>query len=265
MSISLASISRGKARRAPRIILLGTDKVGKSSFAGQAPNPIFIPVIREEGIDEIDTSKFPTAKNFDEVIECLSSLCAGEHDHKTVVIDSASALEPLVWDKTCVENGGVQSIEKVGGGFGKGYIEALKYWRELQSALDYLRDERDMACILIGHVKVKVFNDPLADPYDQYQFDLQERAANMFYRWADAILFANHKTFTKQSASGEQKRGKGNDFEAKAKVTHGVGGETRSLYTEKRPAHPGGNRYGLPYELPFNYAAFADALAGKAA
>jgi hypothetical protein len=253
MAINLASISKGKARRAPRIVLLGVEKVGKSTFASQAPGPVFIPVKGEQGLDELDCSKFPVAGSFGDVLECLTSLATEEHGFRTVVIDSASTLEPLVWEKTCQDNGGAASIERVGGGYGKGYVEALKQWRELQAALDYLRDERDMGVVLIGHVKVKTFNDPLVDPYDQYQFDIQDKAANLWYRWADSILFANFKTFTKTVA--ESMAGK--------KTVHAVAASQKPepvLYTQKRPAHPGGGRVTLPYELPLNWPAFEAAL-----
>lgn len=254
MAISLSSISKGKAKLAPRILLLGVEKIGKSTWASQAPSPIFIPIIREQGLDQIDCAKFPPAGSYAAVKESLASLCNEEHDYKTVVIDSASTLEPLIWDQTCADNGAAASIEKVNGGYGKGYIEALQYWRELQTALDYLRESKGMGVILVGHVKVKTFNDPLADPYDQYQFDLQDKAANLFYRWADAILFANFKVFSKQVAAG------GGD----KKTTHATDIPGRYLFTEKRPGHPGGNRYGLPYELQFEYAAFADAMSKAA-
>lgn len=248
MSISLSSISRGKARRSPRVVLLGVEKIGKSTFAAQAPGAVFIPIRGEEGVDELDVPKFPVVGSFAELMETLQALAVDAHDFRTVVIDSASTLEPLIWDQTCRDNN-APSIEKVGGGFGKGYIEALKYWREVQAALDYLRDAKGMGCVIVGHVKVKTFNDPLTDPYDQYQFDVQERAANLWYRWADAILFANRKTFAKTvKQTGDNK------------TVHATGTDDRYLYTDKRPAHPGGTRYGLPYEMKFRWADFEAAV-----
>jgi hypothetical protein len=254
MALSLESISKGKARKAPRIVLLGVEKVGKSTFASQSESPIFIPMKGEQGIDEIDCAKFPPAQSYDDVLESIGVLYREDHDYKTAVIDSSSAFEPLVWDKVCKAEGAA-SIEKVGGGYGKGYTETLKYWRELMDGLDALRDERGMGCILIGHVKAKEFNDPEADPYTTYWFDINEKAANALYRWADAIFFAAFKKAIVQKT----------DAGFNKKTARATGTGQRVLYTEKRPAHPGGNRYSLPYELPLNWQSFSEALNGSSA
>lgn len=251
MAISLQSISTGKARKAPRIVLLGVEKVGKSTFGAGADSPVFLPMKGEQGIDELDCAKFPPAQSFDDVIDALRVLYEEKHDYKTVVMDSSSAAEPLIWDKVCRSvSPAVESIEKVGGGYGKGYIEALRYWREIMDGLDALRDERGMSSIIIGHVKAKEFNDPEADPYTTYTFDVNDRAANAMYRWADAILFAGFKkAIVQKHDAGFNKR-----------TARATGTGQRVLLTEKRPAHPGGNRYGLPYELPLDFAKFAEAL-----
>jgi len=259
MAFNLASVSCGTRLRAPRIVLLGVEKIGKSTFAAGFDSPIFIPVRGEEGIDDLAVPQFPASCTYGDVLQCFTSLYSEQHSHQTVVIDSASALEPLVWADTCLKNDNAKSIEKVGGGYGKGYTEALSSWRTITEALDALRSERNMASIIIGHVKVKRFDDPAGDSYDQYQFDVHDKAANLLYRWADVILFANTKVVVRKEDVGfNKKHARGID------ATDGA----RFLYTQKRPAHPGGGRgaYGrLPYELPLDYAAFTAAVAAVAA
>ncbi len=254
MAYSLTQIEKGVQQRAPRMALLGVAKVGKSTFAAGANSPIFLPVKGEEGIDALDVARFPTANTFTDVIGCLGALLHEEHQYQTVVIDSSSALEPLIWADVC-QSAGVESIEKVGGGYGKGYTEALTQWRLLTDWLDALRAQKGMASILIGHVKVRPFNDPTQDSYDTYTWDINDKASAMLIRWADSILFANGKaTVTKED------RGFG---KTKARAIDTAAGD-RFLYTQKRPAHPGGGRgvYGhLPYELPLNWQAFQDAVA----
>jgi hypothetical protein len=265
MAISLASLSKGVQLRAPRVLLLGVEKIGKTTFAcgshfedGQLVetglnNPVVIATRGEEGADALDVPVFPPANSFVDVLDAIGALYEEDHEYKTLVIDSASALEPLIWDAIC-EKYTVDSIEKVGGGYGKGYIEAAAAFRGMLNGLDALRAEKNMASIIIGHVKVKRFDDPAGESYDQYQFDVNERTANLLFRWVDLILFANTKVVVKKEDQGfgkEKKRG--------VDVTGGQ----RFLYTQKRPAHPGGGRgfYGqLPYELPLDYRAFEDAV-----
>jgi len=256
MAYSLKQIQKGVQHRAPRIITLGVEKVGKSTFAAGAPNPIFLPVKGEEGIDALDVASFPPAGTFADVIGYLGALLNEEHEHQTVVIDSSSALEPLIWEEVC-RAANVDSIEKVGGGYGKGYIEAVPQWRLLTDWLDALRAQKNMASVLIGHVRVKAFNDPTQDSYDTYMWDVNDKASAMLIRWADSILFANGKTTVKKEDQGFGK--------AKARAIDTAAGE-RFLYTQKRPAHPGGGRgvYGhLPYELPLTWQAFQDAVAAQ--
>ncbi|WP_309382051.1 ATP-binding protein [Cerasicoccus frondis] len=269
MAVSLKNITKGATIRAPRIIILGVEKIGKTTFAcgsrfenGQIAEtginaPIVIPTKGEEGADSLDVASFPTMMNYNSVMEAIGSLYTEEHEYRTAVLDSASALEPLIWDAVCSANN-VNGIEDVGGGYGKGYTEALGLWRQLLEGLDALRAAKNMASVIIGHVKVKRFDDPAGDSYDQYTFDINDKAANLLFRWADVILFCNTKVVVKKEDKGfGQKKAQGIDLT----------GGARFLFTQKRPAHPGGGRgaYGqLPYELPLDWAEFEQAVASVA-
>lgn len=245
----LDSIKKGAVNLPPRIILLGVPKVGKSTFASQAPDAIVIPVKGEEGMDDLDVSKFPTVNTFDELMQALGTLCTQEHSFKNLVIDSTSALEKLIWAKVC-EVKGWSSIEDPG--FGKGYAEVDVYWQKLTDTLDWLRSNKGMASIMIGHVLVKPFKDPESESYDTYQFDIHKNASAMLQRWCDSTLFANRKAVVKKDDAG---------FNKKEKTA--IGGDTPYLFTQARPAHPGGGRgvYGrLPYQLDLHWEAFMAAV-----
>ena len=255
MGFDLNNIKKGVEHKAPRIVLLGVEKIGKSTFAAGAESAIFLPIKGEEGVDDLDVAKFPRDETFDDVLEAVTTLIRDEHEYKTFVIDSASALEPVIWAKLCEESN-CDSIEKVGGGYGKGYIEAANKWRSLMDGLDRLRS-KGISVILIGHVKVKRFDDPLGASFDQYQFDLHEKVHLALQRWADSILFANSETIVKTEDVGFNKEKKtGKDLTG-----------ARWLFTQKRPGHPGGGRgvYGrLPYKLPLDWAAFTSAASEAA-
>jgi hypothetical protein len=265
--ITLDSLSKGQQTRAPRMVILGVEKIGKTSFACGCHfddtgalaatglnSPVVIPCRGEEGTDSLDVTTFPTAQTADEVLESIGALYDNEHDFRTVVVDSASALEPLVWQATCRAHN-VKNIEEVGGGYGKGYIQALSQWSDILAGLDALRNEKNMASIFIGHVKVKRFDDPGGDSYDTYAFDINEKAANLIFRWADVILFANTKVQIRKEDLG---------FKKEKKRGIDTSGGQRFVFTQKRPAHPGGGRgvYGrLPYELPLDWKTFEETLA----
>lgn len=253
MSFNLKSITREKIIKPPRMIVLGTEKVGKTSFVSGADNVVMIPIGLEKGIDAIEVAKFPTVERYEDLEEALKTLAEEEHDFEHVGLDSASALEPIIWEKVCRE-AGVKSIEQVGGGYGKGYLEALYYWQQVMDMLDYLRDERNMGSCIIGHVKVKRFDDPERQSYDTYAFDINEKISAALYRWSDCIGFANIGVDIAEEVQGFNKK--------KTKAIH-VDSGNRFLYTQKTPAHPGGGRgvFGrLPEAIDLSWQAFKDAV-----
>ena len=85
----------------------------------EAPKPIFIQT--EDGLGEIDCHKFPLARSLGDVDSALSELLVEPHDYQTVILDSLDWLERMIWDVLC-QHYGVSSIEKVDGGYGKGYV-----------------------------------------------------------------------------------------------------------------------------------------------
>jgi hypothetical protein len=220
--------------------LLGTEKIGKSTLAAGADRPIFLPIKGEEGIDEIPVRQFPTCNTFYDVWSALEVL-RGSDDCGTGVMDSMSAFEPLIHEAQC-QHYDAECIEKVMGGFGKGHTDAVNWVRRVTDFIDILRAEKNMAFILIGHVEVATFNDPAGPSYEHYTFDIHRKVRNHLYRWADLILFMNTKVSVDVQSVFGKDQGKAKDFND----------GDRFIYTQKRPAHPGGGRgaFGnLPYEI----------------
>ena len=160
----LDNIQTGKENKPPRIMIYGSEGVGKSTFGASAPNAVFIQT--EDGLSEIDCKKFPLAHTLAEVASELTALRDEQHDFRTVVIDSVDWLERIIFDEVCREFG-VRSIEKADGGYGRGYVHALTHWRKILNILQELRDKRGMMIILVAHAKVERFEDPENAAYDR--------------------------------------------------------------------------------------------------
>lgn len=244
MAFDLSSITRGKRLRAPKVVVYGPPKVGKSTFAASAPGSIGI--ITEEGIDAIDCAAFPKCATFDDVMTCLASLYTEKHEFQTVFVDSLDWLEPLILAAVAKEHK-VANVEDIP--YGKGYGYAEDKWRAFFAGLDALRNDKGMIVVCIAHEQVsKVRNPALAEDYDAYSLKLNKRATKIVEEWADVIGFAAHKVLTRTVTGGF------NQKETKAVST----GE-RVLYLNANPAYVAGNRYGIP-DVPLNWQAFSTAL-----
>jgi len=249
----LKQVHKGKRHAPPRFLIYGTEGIGKSSTAAQAPRPIFIQT--EDGLDQIDCESFPLAKAFGDVMAALSELYAEGHEYQTVVIDSLDWLERLIWDDVCREYG-VKSIEKADGGYAKGYTHALRQWREVLAGLEALRNRRGMAVILIAHCKVEKFEDPESAAYDRYSPRLHKHAAALVTEWCDAVLFATRKFRTKTEDAGFGRS-------RSIAVSIGTDGGERILRCVGSPACVAKNRFSLPAELPLSWQALMAELGKK--
>tara|TARA_R110002020_G_scaffold44181_1_gene127714 strand:- start:27473 stop:28240 length:768 start_codon:yes stop_codon:yes gene_type:complete len=243
MAFDLSSVSKSTGIGAPRILVYGTAGVGKTTFAAQAPNPVFIQT--EDGAGTLEINSFPVVSTFEEFMQCLAALY-NEHHYDSVVVDSLDHLEPLIWKRVCADNS-VENIEKLG--YGKGYVMALDYWREAMAALNGLRDQKSMAIILIAHHQIRKHSDPELEQIDRYEIKLHQKASGLVQESVDAVLFAKHKVSTKT-----EQLGFGNTR------TRGISTGQRVLATIETPAFLAKNRYGMPAEIPLSWADFMQAI-----
>lgn len=231
----LNKITKGIVTVPHFVVIYGDSKVGKTTFASKAPDPIFL--CTEDGTNNLDVARLPKPTDFDSVLAMLDELTTEKHQYKTFILDSLDHLEPLIWQKVCKELK-INSIEEAG--FGKGYVNAGEKWVLLFSKLKKLKEK--MHVVLICHSNIKSFNDPsLASAYDRHELKLRKEATALTKENADAILFATFKSTVGTTKDGKSK---------------GLSDGSRVMFTEYRAHHDGGNRFGLPYEMPIDWNEF---------
>ena len=243
------NIKKGKQRLAPRLLIYGQEKIGKSTFAANAPRPIILDI--EKGLGEIDCERVE-CETYQDVYESLDWLASNEHPYETVVIDSADWLEKRLWDGVSAAHK-VKSIELVLGGYGKGFTVAVDWWRPLLSILDTLR-LKGIGSIFLAHCEVKKFEDPESPPYDQFGPRLHKYARALLTEWADAVMFATRKIRVQTEEGGF-----GKSRSTAVPVGREEGGD-RILRTVGGPACIAGNRYGLPDEIKLDWNEFVKHL-----
>ena len=242
MAFNLKNIQKNTAMAAPRIMLYGVEGIGKTTFAAQAPNPIFI--CTEDGLGSLQVDHFPLATKASQVLDAIGSLVSEQHDFGTVVLDSVDWLDNLIWSDVEATHDAKDLA------YGKGAMIVAERWREVLAGLNALRNDKGMVVILIAHCQIKRFDSPEVEPYDRYQPKLQERSNAILREWVDAVLFANYKTIVKKDDVGFNKTS-----------NRGISTGERLLYTSERPAYMAKNRYGLPESLPMSWEAFSKAIA----
>jgi hypothetical protein len=239
---NLKSIKKNTALAAPRIFLYGVEGIGKTTFASQAPKPIFI--CTEDGLGSLQVDHFPLATKASEVLDAIGSLVTEPHDFGTVVLDSVDWLDNLIWAEVEATHDAKDLA------YGKGAMIVADKWRQVLAGLNTLRNDKGMVVILIAHTQIKRFDSPEVEPFDRYQPKLQERSNAILREWADAVLFANYKTLIKKDDVGFNKTS-----------NRGISTGERLLYTSERPAYMAKNRYSLPDSIPMSWESFAQAIA----
>lgn len=235
-------IKKGIIKKPHLVLIYAGDGVGKSTFAAQFPNPVFLG--SEDGTNNLDVARFPALNDWQQVTQAVTELLTEKHDYKTLVIDSLDWLEPVLYKAICARHN-VKSIELAAGGYGKGFGEAVNVWISLKDQLNELRDKKGMNIVLIAHAEIVKFNDPdVAAEYDRYQLKLYKKAGAMFREWVDHVLFANFEIYSKKDGNR----------------TRAFGDSSRVIYTERRPGFDAKNRVGLPFQLPLSYDDFAAAV-----
>lgn len=241
----LSEVKKGKIQKPHLVLIYGQPGTGKSTFAAGFPNPIFLGT--EDGTSHLDVARFPEMKSFDHVRKAFKELLTEKHEYETLAIDSIDWLEPLLNQAVCALDGS-DSIDKAQGGYGKGHMMAVKFWRDIISDLMQLREQRKMNLVLVGHSEIKAFNDPtLAQPYDRIQLKINPKSAALLTEWVDFVGFATYETFLKTNKDD--------------KKTRALGEGVRVLHTEYRAGFVAKNRLGLPPTLPLSFEAFATAAA----
>lgn len=234
-------IVRGRKIQPRRVLLYGTHGIGKSSWAAQAPDVLFLNL--EDGLNDIDAAKTEHLTSLDLVVEALTWLASQKHDFKWLAVDTVDWLEALIHHEVA-SKAGKPTIGDIA--FGGGYKTAQAYWDKLLTQLDWLRTETGMGIILLAHAAIKKFADPMSDSYDRYQPALHETAAATLQEWCDEVFFATYRVITRTEDEG---------FGRKRAIAGGSG--ERLIRCTETPAALAKNRLTMPDTIDFNWAAYA--------
>jgi len=226
---------------APKLVLAAVEGFGKTTFGAWAPSPFILMARGETGYDTLLSAgrvpQVPAAlsESWSETLEWVESLIADPQGVKTMVLDAYTGFERLCHEHVCVRDFGGNWGEHGFNGFKRGIDNALSDWIGLLNRLSKLNETHGVSIVLLSHVKVTTFKNPMGMDYSQFSPDGNDKTWAATARWADVMLFGNYLTIV--------------DGKANQKAGKGIGGTDRMLYTERRDSFVAKNRYGLPPEL----------------
>lgn len=232
----LSTVTTGRKLKPLAIMLHAPHGIGKSTFATEAPNPIFI---GSEENDELDVARLPKVVTWNDLVGQLQALRDETHGYKTLVIDTLDALEQVAETTILSEkiNAG-KTMATAFGGYGKAYEKMANMFLQIRdNFLIPLRDQKGMNVVILAHSKKVKHEDPMTNTsYDHFETAIDKRVKPIFEDWVSAILFANYYLVKAENNSGKE---------------YAEGDGLRMIYTEERPSHVAKNRFDMPYEIEF--------------
>ena len=227
-------ISKGKVPSAVRLTAYGPEGIGKSTFASHFPEPLFIDT--EGGTKQLDVSRFPTPETWHDLLEEIDAVIEEPETCRTLVIDTIDRAEVLLIN-TLLQEGSVDSIEKYGGGYGKGYTALQEHFlKDFLNRLDRLI-AKGVNVVLVAHAQMRKFESPDDQPYDRWELKVSKKVAPLVKEWSDILLFMNY------SITVVEENGK-----SKAK-----GRAKRMMHANHHPTYDAKNRYNLPDDMPLDF------------
>lgn len=230
MSI-LAKISK-PADRPIIATILGDSGLGKTSLAASFPKPLFIRA--EDGLQAIPEERRPDAlpvlSDVDDLWNQLQALITEEHDYKTVVIDSVTALERLFIQHVIDSDPKKpRSINQALGGYGAGLAAVATLHQRVRKAAGILNERKGMHVVFIAHAETETVELPDSDPYTRYSLRLGKKSIAPYVDDSDIVGFIRLRTFT--MGDGERKKA--------------ISDGTRELVCYATAANVSKNRYGI--------------------
>ena len=177
MSNFLAQTAISSVQPGARIVIAGVEGVGKTSITIGAPKPYLIPL--EIGFIPNNPPKSPMLKSFDDVLAILDEIIAaaqkGKFPHRSLIFDSATALERLIHDKVVrldphysPGNKKTVTMDSALGGYGKAYEHSNSLFAQFLEKCDLLVEHGGLNVILTCHVFADKVIDPSAGEYNTW-------------------------------------------------------------------------------------------------
>ena len=232
----MLNIQTGRLLRPQKIVIYGSEGIGKTSLAAQCPDPLFIDT--EGGSAHLDVRRTQKPETWEELMTMVKEVAMTPDLCKTLVIDTADWAETLCTEFICrkYSQPGIESF-----GYGKGYSYlAEEFTRLLKFCNEVMMSGKNV--VITAHAKMR--KQELPDEqgaFDRWELKLSKQTAPLLKEWGDALLFLNFETYVV----------------ATEKNTHKAQGGKRVIYTTHHPCWDAKNRHCLPEKMELGFESIA--------
>ena len=232
----LASIAKPQDR-AVIATIIGDAGLGKTSLAATFPKPIFI--CAEDGLQAIPAAQrpdaFPVLDSVDALWDQIKALIQEDHEYKTLVIDSVTALERLFIQHVIDSDPKKpKSINQAMGGYGAGLATVATMHQRVRKAAGMLNDRKGMHVVFVAHADTETIELPDQDAYTRYNLRLGKKSVAPYVDDSDVVGFLKLQTFT--MGDGERKKA--------------ISDGSRVLVCYATASNVSKNRFGITQDLP---------------
>lgn len=237
------NITKGKIKSPLKVVIYGTEGIGKSTFASHFPNPLFIDT--EDSTKNLDVARFDKPTSWSMLMQQIKYTKDNPDICKTLVIDTADWAEQLEIEDLCARKkwSGIEDA-----GYGRGYQYSAEEFGKMLNALNEVIAV-GINVVVTAHACLRKVELPEEmGSFDHWEMKTSKKVAPMLREWADMVLFANYETIVVTTDSKKNK----------------AQGSRRVMYTEHHACWDAKNRAGLAPKLPFDYAEIAAVIEGGA-
>ena len=216
----------------------GDAGLGKSSLAATFPKPIFVRA--EDGVARIPQafrpSALPVIRTEEQLWEQLKALVHEEHDYKTAVIDTVSALDRMFVQSILKQDGKAKSLNQALGGYGAGFSALAARHQQVRNAAEMMRIKRGMNVVFLAHTEVGTMRLPDMEDFSRYSLRMtHDKSLPPYLDDVDAVGFLRQVMVLKGD-EGERKKA--------------ISGEERELVMHVTASNVSKNPYGITAPVP---------------
>ncbi len=235
------NIITGRLPAAKRAVIYGAEGIGKSTLASQCPDPLFIDT--EGSTTHMDVKRFEAPSSWQILLDQVQYVIENPTVCRTLVIDTADWAEQMEINDLCRKKGW-DGLE--GAGYGKGYQYSAEEFGKLLNKLTEVSN-KGVNVVITAHATLRKVELPEElGAYDHWEMKTSKKVAPMIKEWADVVLFLNYQVNVVNV-----------DGKGTVKGKNKAQGGRRVIHTTHTPFWDAKNRFGMPEELPLEYASIA--------